>query len=116
MKTGEWLLLVLTGIFFFVPIIEHRDFYVRSYNREKMAAMYANSQYVTGSGSQGIGDDGLYAFAGDYMAQAIFGIFNDWEFILTAANAQRQGNSLVQTQVNGNYRVYFINGTLTKRF
>lgn len=57
-----------------------------------------------------------YAFAGDFMAQAIFGIFDNWQFILTASDAKRQGNPLNQTQGNSNYRVCFFNGMIVKRF
>ncbi len=40
--------------------------FIRPYDAKLVAEKYSNSQYVTGSGSVGIGDDGLYSFAGYY--------------------------------------------------
>ncbi len=39
---------------------------MRPYDHKLMAEKYEQSQYRQGSGSKGIGDDGLYAFAGYY--------------------------------------------------
>lgn len=57
-------------IIFFIlawQIIPNFRFYSRPFNREFLEKLYSESQYVIGEVSKGgIGDDGLYAFAGDY--------------------------------------------------
>lgn len=56
-------LIVYYGYLFF----SHREFFTRPFDYEKISQDYSTSQYVIGSGSTGIGDDGLYAFSGYYL-------------------------------------------------
>ncbi len=65
-KVSLVFLILISTTIFLLPIIKNMNFYTRVYNRQLVAQKYSNSQYVKGSGGSGIGDDGLYAFAGDY--------------------------------------------------
>lgn len=68
MKTVLWIVIILTtfisSIWFF---IQHQQYYTKQFNADYYADLYSLSQYVLGPASKGgIGDDGLYAFAGYY--------------------------------------------------
>ena len=63
--TQLWLPFFIT-VYFLVLLWPVQSFYTRPFDYASLGETYANSQYVTGSGSKGIGDDGLYAFAGYY--------------------------------------------------
>lgn len=61
------LLLILTVASLLFHTWQHRERYLRPYDYEYFGKLYSESQYVKGELSQGgIGDDGLYAFAGYY--------------------------------------------------
>ena len=62
-----WLLfIILVGkLSFFV--IQNKNFFLRPFDPVYLSDLYSKSQYVLGQKSKGgIGDDGLYAFAGYY--------------------------------------------------
>jgi 4-amino-4-deoxy-L-arabinose transferase-like glycosyltransferase len=59
-------LLVSVCVNFIGNILAQQRIFTRPYNRAFFAKKYSESQYVIGSSSKGIGDDGLYAFAGQY--------------------------------------------------
>jgi predicted membrane-bound dolichyl-phosphate-mannose-protein mannosyltransferase len=56
--------LILWCVFYFYSF---RTYFITPFNAREMSKVYSESQYVLGTGSKGgIGDDGLYAFAGYY--------------------------------------------------
>ncbi len=61
-----WLILIviLSRLGFF--LVGASWFFLPSFDQKYLTKLYSQSQYVTGSASKGIGDDGLYAFAGYY--------------------------------------------------
>lgn len=67
MKSFFWrailtaIILNLTFFLFF-----NRNRFLKPFDAVYFSKLYSQSQYVVGSGSQGIGDDGVYAFAGYY--------------------------------------------------
>ncbi|HCS78152.1 TPA: hypothetical protein DIV55_00225 [Patescibacteria group bacterium] len=66
MKLTKLWLPLLVAVYFVVLLWPIRSFYTRPFDYVSLGETYASSQYTTGSGSKGIGDDGLYAFAGYY--------------------------------------------------
>lgn len=67
MRKFYWLLiiLILTKLAFY--LFENKTYFLRIYDHDYYAKLYSESQYVKGPASKGgIGDDGLYAFAGYY--------------------------------------------------
>ena len=68
MKLTKFWLPLLVTIYLIILLWPVRNFYTRPFDYAKLGETYANSQYITGSGSSGIGDDGLYAFAGYYYS------------------------------------------------
>lgn len=61
-----WLILVGIIVKLIAYIITNKNYFLRRFDPAYFANLYSQSQYVVGSGSKGIGDDGLYAFAGYY--------------------------------------------------
>lgn len=62
-----WLLIIIvTVIRLALYIYATRFFFLIPFDPRYISNIYSKSQYVVGSGSQGIGDDGVYAFAGHY--------------------------------------------------
>lgn len=62
-------LLLLLGIVIkiLIYILSHNNYFVRRFDPQFFGKLYSESQYVKGQLSEGgIGDDGLYAFAGYY--------------------------------------------------
>ncbi len=57
---------ILTASYIGVYLFLGRGAFLRAFDSRGMGNLYSRSQYVVGSGSEGIGDDGLYAFAGYY--------------------------------------------------
>lgn len=67
MKRLLWKLIftaIILNLTFFLFV--NRDRFLRPFDPVYFSKLYSESQYVVGSGSQGIGDDGVYAFAGYY--------------------------------------------------
>lgn len=93
----------------------HRTYQVTSFINVKQSQ---NINYVLSVGLGKHKDETMkkFAFAGDLTVQAMFGILDDWKFILTASDSQRQANTMDQRQINGNYRAYFISAVLSRRF
>ncbi len=63
------ILLLVFAIFFqnIIFIFSNRQYFTRRFDPEFFSKLYSESQYVKGPASEGgIGDDGLYAFAGYY--------------------------------------------------
>lgn len=51
----------------FIYWFSRKEIFLRTYHQQFFAQLYSQSQYVKGEGArQGLGDDGLYAFAGYY--------------------------------------------------
>lgn len=65
-KVIWWLILAI--IFFRLALFLYstRTFFLQPFDVKFLSQIYSKSQYVIGSASKGIGDDGLYAFAGYY--------------------------------------------------
>lgn len=62
-----WFLFIILIGKLTVFVFDNKSFFLRSFDPAYFADLYSKSQYVLGSKSQGgIGDDGLYAFAGYY--------------------------------------------------
>ena len=61
-----WLILIGIIAKLIAYIITNKNYFLRRFDPAYFANLYSESQYVVGSGSKGIGDDGLYAFAGYY--------------------------------------------------
>lgn len=60
-------LLTATFISNIIFFIQNQQYYTRPFDSDYFASLYSKSQYVLGPASKGgIGDDGLYAFAGYY--------------------------------------------------
>lgn len=55
------IILILGGVIF-----NNLNRFTRPFDVAYLSELYSNSQYVVGSASEGIGDDGLYAFSGYY--------------------------------------------------
>lgn len=63
-RLGLFLFIVLSFFSFFAT---HANYFFRPFDSEYFGDLYSRSQYVVGAASKGgIGDDGLYAFAGYY--------------------------------------------------
>ena len=56
----------LTSIYVGAYVFLAKGAFLRKFDPKGMGSLYSRSQYVVGSGSEGIGDDGLYAYAGYY--------------------------------------------------
>ncbi len=66
-KLFKILLILLVIVKLSLYIVSNRDFFVRVFDPVYISDLYSKSQYVIGERSKGgIGDDGLYAFAGYY--------------------------------------------------
>jgi len=64
-KKTLFLLLVFLNLLFY--FFQNRQVYLRKFDAAHFTKLYSQSQYVIGAKSEsGIGDDGLYAFAGYY--------------------------------------------------
>ncbi|MBI2029821.1 glycosyltransferase family 39 protein [Candidatus Gottesmanbacteria bacterium] len=61
-----WLLVIIIILPLFNIVIKNQQRFTKKFDFDYFSNLYSNSQYVVGSGSEGIGDDGLYAFAGYY--------------------------------------------------
>lgn len=62
-----WCLIIGIISHFLFFILSKKEVYFTPYNAIEMGRLYSESQYVKGDASEGgIGDDGLYAFAGYY--------------------------------------------------
>jgi predicted membrane-bound dolichyl-phosphate-mannose-protein mannosyltransferase len=66
MKLIKLFFVIIICCVFVIPVIRNRSFYTRKFDYDLLGQKYSKSQYIVGSGSEGIGDDGLYAFAGYY--------------------------------------------------
>ncbi len=67
MRRFFWLILLLVILGkLLIYIISNQNYFLRKFDPIYISNLYSKSQYVVGSGSEGIGDDGLYSFAGYY--------------------------------------------------
>ena len=66
MRKSEFILITIIFFHLGTLLLRNSNFYTRPYDEKYFAELYSTSQYVKGAGSIGIGDDGLYAFAGNY--------------------------------------------------
>lgn len=67
MKKFLWfVILTVVVVKLSIYIASNQNYFLRKFDPVYMGNLYSQSQYVVGSGSEGIGDDGLYAFAGYY--------------------------------------------------
>lgn len=61
------LILILIILQLMIYLVVNRDFFLRKFDASYYSELYSKSQYVLGPASKGgIGDDGLYTFAGYY--------------------------------------------------
>lgn len=66
-KPAAWWIILTTIIISLVIFIGgNLNSFTKPFDKDYFSNLYSNSQYVVGSSSDGIGDDGLYAFAGYY--------------------------------------------------
>jgi predicted membrane-bound dolichyl-phosphate-mannose-protein mannosyltransferase len=62
-----WIILIMIIVKLVIHIFGHKNYFLRSFDPAYFSDLYSKSQYVLGPASKGgIGDDGLYAFAGYY--------------------------------------------------
>ncbi len=65
-RLASLLMIIIICVNFIRNIYNQREIFLRKYDHKYLSEIYSNSQYIVGAGSTGIGDDGLYTFAGYY--------------------------------------------------